>query len=33
MMMELEVEGVINAKKYERADERETWRNGYRENV
>jgi transposase-like protein len=29
-MMELEVEDITNAKKYERTDERETSRNGYR---
>jgi transposase-like protein len=31
MLMEVDVEGLIGARRYERSGERSTWRNGYRE--
>ena len=29
MLMEVDVEGLIGARRYERSGERSTWRNGY----
>ncbi len=31
MLMEADVEGLIGAGRFERKDDRQTWRNGYRE--